>query len=365
MALFMTRGMSLSKWAELGMLQRELALYRWYASQGWKVVFVSYGDASDGEILRASLPQAAVCANLHGLDGNEYAESLLEIHGDTLRTADVFKTNQTSGSREALHVAKGLDKPLVARCGYLLSTFMRHMHGPDSAPCKEAMELEAEVFSRSRLVIVTTREMADDVRMRIPDARIAVVPNYVVPEHFPARTQPPDYDLCFVGRLHPQKNVLALLEALEHSTYRCLLIGDGELRDAAAVRIRPMQDRVHWIPSVPHERLHEYISRARVFILPSRYEGHPKTLLEAMCLGLPVIGTKAPGITPILEQSRGGWLTGSSAGDIRAAIDTAMASPAERAKRGKLSRQFANVHFALEVVAPLESRQILSCIPGN
>src|SRR3546814_20635536 len=60
------------------------------------------------------------------------------------------------------------------------------------------------------------------------------------------------------------------------------MVGDGDLRATAereAAR-RGVKARLHG--NLPHQNLPEMINAGRIFVLPSSYEGHPKTLLEAM-----------------------------------------------------------------------------------
>ena len=47
LVLFFTHGVSLKTWEDVGMLEREVALYRWMQGHGVQVTFVTYGYASD------------------------------------------------------------------------------------------------------------------------------------------------------------------------------------------------------------------------------------------------------------------------------------------------------------------------------
>lgn len=354
-ALFFTRGMSLAAWDAVGMLARELALYRRYLQAGRAVTLVSYGGPEEEAIASRELPGVTLCCNRDALDPERYAAGLAAIHARELSRADVFKTNQVMGSAEALAAARALGKPLVARCGYLLSDFARRMHGQGSPQHREALETEASVFAAARAVVTPTRDMARDVLARVPGARVAVVPNHVAGEHFPERSGEPDFDLCFAGRLAPQKNVLALLEALERTGRSCLLVGDGELRGEVARLAAALGPRVAWEPRVPHERLGALMGRARLFVLPSHYEGHPKTLLEAMFMGLPVLGADSPGIARIVRESGGGWLCGVGADDIAGSVERALSDAGELARRGALAMRHARERYCLDAVALTEA----------
>src|SRR3546814_20581124 len=86
------------------------------------------------------------------------------------------------------------------------------------------------------------------------------------------------------------------------------MVGDGDLRATAereAAR-RGVKARLHG--NLPHQNLPEMINAGRIFVLPSSYEGHPKTLLEAMACGPAVIGTDVPGIREVIDDDRPGLL---------------------------------------------------------
>src|SRR3546814_4760578 len=91
------------------------------------------------------------------------------------------------------------------------------------------------------------------------------------------------------------------------------MVGDGDLRATAereAAR-RGVKARLHG--NLPHQNLPEMINAGRIFVLPSSYEGHPKTLLEAMACGAAVIGTDVPGIREVIEDGRTGLLCAPTA----------------------------------------------------
>jgi glycosyltransferase involved in cell wall biosynthesis len=146
----------------------------------------------------------------------------------------------------------------------------------------------------------------------IPSGKLWVIPNGV---QLPAGIRPiPGAALgvgegrrflVYVGRLHPQKGLDWLLECLppifeQFSDCDLVLVGDGperlRLQDAAAAS--GISERVHfagWRAEIP-----QILAAATAFVLPSRWEGMPNALLEAMASGLPVVSTRAEGVAQIL-----------------------------------------------------------------
>ena len=114
--------------------------------------------------------------------------------------------------------------------------------------------------------------------------------------------------ICFVGRLAEQKNVGALLDAVSGLDVELLVIGDGPLRPALEARARAQDATARFLGVVPHRDLPAIMAGSSLFVLPSLYEGHPKTLIEAMACGVAVIGTDVPGIRDLLRHEETGYL---------------------------------------------------------
>lgn len=86
---------------------------------------------------------------------------------------------------------------------------------------------------------------------------------------------------------------------------RLVLVGDGQRRSWLQERVkeRGLSDRVHfvgWLPSGAAVR--RELDQADLFVLPSRQEGLPRAMIEAMARGLPVIGSSVGGIPELLPR---------------------------------------------------------------
>jgi glycosyltransferase involved in cell wall biosynthesis len=101
------------------------------------------------------------------------------------------------------------------------------------------------------------------------------------------------------GRLIPAKGQEALLRAFaaiadEVPDARLIILGEGPLRGRLeSLRAHyGLEGRV-FLPGF-QQNPHAWVQRSTVFVLPSRTEGFPNALLEAMLLGRPVIATDCP-----------------------------------------------------------------------
>ena len=115
-----------------------------------------------------------------------------------------------------------------------------------------------------------------------------------------------------VARLVPQKGIDVLIRALalvtgSASQWPVLLVGDGPERSALEnqAAVEGVAQRVHFKGF--RRDPETYLAAASVFVLPSRFEGMPNALLEAMAAGLAVIVTDAsPGPLEVVEHRRSG-----------------------------------------------------------
>jgi glycosyltransferase involved in cell wall biosynthesis len=128
-----------------------------------------------------------------------------------------------------------------------------------------------------------------------------------------ARPAGPDERLhvLFAGALTPVKGVDVLLRALAEAVARgaksrLLVAGDGPERSrlAALAAVEGVADRVQFLGHLEHVALRELMRSAIVLVLPSRSEGLPLVVLEAMASGTAVIGSRVGGIEEIV---RDGW----------------------------------------------------------
>ena len=368
LVLFFTRGASLTMWNNVGMFEREVAVYRRLRDLGHKVAFITYGDKRElafGE----RLPGIRICCNRWNLSPKVYERLLPYLHMGALRQADLLKTNQTNGADVAMRATRRWGKPLIARCGYMWSEFAASEHGAESELGRKSLEIERQAFSAAARVVVTTQAMRESIVERLPDraSAIEVIPNYVEVDRFCPAADPSLLEeaelplLCFVGRLAPQKNLENLFQALEGLACRLNVIGQGVLHDRLQEQAKS-NPNIRLLGRVANDRLPEEYRKATAFVFPSFYEGHPKTLIEAMACGLPVIASDVLGNRELVRHGETGWLCQTDSESIRVGIREVLGDAELRARLGRNARQYIVEHFSLDQLIERELalyRQVL------
>ena len=354
--LFFTRGLSLKSWDEAGLFDREISIYRELGRRLGRISLVTYGNHEES-IFRKRLDGLRLICNRWNLSTRNYTFLLTHVHPFFWRDPVVLKTNQVLGADVALEVARRFGKKLVTRCGYLPSNLEIWAHGTESPEAQAMRDLEAAVFQGADRVAVTTAEMRDTIvdRYGVNERKITVIPNFVDTERF--RPKPEcreDRRVCYVGRLHPEKNVEALIEATRGLELELEIAGDGPLRSELTEKVRREHLPVRFLGSVPNSQLPAVLQRVCLFVLPSHLEHQPKALLEAMACGVAVVGTDVPGTRQLIRHRETGYLCGTSADEIRSAMQDLLSDHNLRRHLGSNAREFVVEHFALEHVMELE-----------
>jgi len=193
-------------------------------------------------------------------------------------------------------------------------------------------------YPRIDRIVAVSQGVADDVLniTGLPPERLVVIRNPVVtPEIHTQAARPSGHPwldansvpvILGAGRLTRQKDFSTLLRAFARvrskRPSRLMILGEGKDRTAleALARELGISKDVEFPGFVTN--LASFMSRAKLFVLSSAWEGSPNTLTEAMALGLPVVSTDCPsGPRELLDGGRYGKLVPVGNAD---ALSTAM-----------------------------------------
>lgn len=156
---------------------------------------------------------------------------------------------------------------------------------------------------------------------KIPQEKLRLIRGGIDPEKF-LRVEPADRSslnippdakmILWAGRLDPVKGLDCLLDAFHsitrHTEAHLVLAGDGPLRYHLIDRVKTLslQDRVHMPGS--RDDVPSLMKAADLFVFPSRTEGLPNALLEAMACNCSIITTDVPGCGDLIQHEINGLL---------------------------------------------------------
>lgn len=360
LVLFLTAGASLQYWHKVGFLSREAELYQRLLPHVGRISWVTYGGVSDLQY-QDVIPGIHILYNRWRLPIQVYIQQLPWLHRAAFQSATLLKSEQTGGVEAALRTAEFFGKRLIARSGFSLALFAQYEPQAYEENYDSILALEKKSFSAAQQIVVTTEEMRDTALKthHLSPEKIRVIPNYINTERFAPPEKPTQRDrplILFVGRLTYQKNVENLLTAVAPlKNVDVEIVGSGTLYDTLVQRIRDENlSHVKLIGNVPNAELPQKFRQAAIYVQPSRYEGHPKTIFEAMSSGLPVIAGNAPGIRQFIRHQETGWLCEENPDSIRAGIEALLANAEMRQTIGQAARRYVVENFSLDQVVALE-----------
>lgn len=126
-----------------------------------------------------------------------------------------------------------------------------------------------------------------------------------------ARAERNEIRLVFIGELNSNKDPLRVIDVVRHlrgagHAVSATLVGDGPLRDEVAEAVQRSPDALRWVPqTVTPER---FLQEGDLLLMPSRREGLPRVVIEALATGRSVVARSNRGARELLRSPSQGRL---------------------------------------------------------
>lgn len=161
--------------------------------------------------------------------------------------------------------------------------------------------------------------------------------------------------ILHIGRYSDAKNHPELIKAISvlHQSYPNIelhLVGKGLLKEKVAEAISRYDASKYVIEHGTTSNPYEFLYNADIFVLPSKYEGMPMTLIEAMGSALPIVASKVGGIPDMIEDNKEGLLCSPDAEDIAKKIARLIEDQELREDLGRAAYE-ASKRFSSEKMA--------------
>ena len=308
LALFFSCGVSLKTWHDIGMIDREVAIYNELSGHFKHIYFFTYGDEDDLRFKSYLADNITIIPKKYISNSLLYSFMLPIIHHKTLKNVDILKTNQMSAAWSAALTKLIFRSKLVVRTGFMWSVNFTREY-PKSRKKLLIKGVERFAYKIADATITSSESNFNYVEQNYHPRSHILIPNYVETDVFkPLNRTKNRGSICFVGSLYRAKNPLALLEALKGLPYCVDIIGSGPQSSQLQEVARSNGVKASFLGNIPNHELPEILNRHELFVLPSLWEGMPKTLLEAMACGtLPVV-TDIPANREWIENGKNGFL---------------------------------------------------------
>jgi GalNAc-alpha-(1->4)-GalNAc-alpha-(1->3)-diNAcBac-PP-undecaprenol alpha-1,4-N-acetyl-D-galactosaminyltransferase len=230
-----------------------------------------------------------------------------------------------------------------------------------------------------RVLRIATYWRADAVVAQTPDAarwisKLCRVDAISIPNPLralPEADVPREEMILAVGRLSREKGFDLLIRAYssikhEFPNWRLVIIGDGPARPELTILSEQLQigDRVEF--HAPVKDIESWMSRAGLVVQPSRFEGFPNVILEAMGMGAAVITTDCrSGPAEIIKDGVNGRLVPvEDISKLAEVMSELLRRPAERVRLGSEAKRVKQV-FRQDLVMQMWERAVAPALPGS
>ena len=265
----------------------------------------------------------------------------MSSYGSFARKSLVARAGRIARVPVVIHVHDGRFELFFNRCPRILQRYI------------------STTFNEASVVIALGETWARRLANIAPQARVVAVPNAVIPR---VQTPQPDagapVSVLFLGGISDQKGAFTLIDAWalmrnassSGGRAELTLAGDGAVQQALErVQQLDLVDEVHvlgWTAPLQAEAL---LRSSQVLVLPSRSEGQPMAVLEAMAHGLCVVVTDVGGISDMVDVSCGVFVPVDDANALGAALESVITEHDQRERLGAAALQRVRERFDADI----------------
>ena len=309
-----TYGYSLKTWDESGTLERELSIYTELQKKyGIEFTFLTYGDNSDLELAIKNLDVDIIPIYKYQKKSSSKLINILKSIYFPFKNKrlfidiDIIKQNQLQGSWVAIVLKSLLRKPLFTRTGYDVykfcledkkNFFIKFLY---LYLTKITIQI-SNIYSVSNLTDLKYSEFKYNKKKQF-----VLRPNWILPNEYVKNTRYSNKVLC-VGRLEYQKNFGYIINEFEGTDFEIDIVGKGSQKNELHDLSIKNNVKVNFLKNIDNKELIKLYSDYKYFISSSLYEGHPKTVLEAMHSGCIVFLSDISNHSELVEHGVDGYI---------------------------------------------------------
>ena len=176
--------------------------------------------------------------------------------------------------------------------------------------------LDTFIYCRYYKIICVSKQVQVALIEWLPNLqrKSVVISNGVIVSDLSNRSPIKKYDVLFVGRLTKAKGVDILIKAINilkekyRKEIKAVIVGKGDLEEELKELVKELgiEKEVEFLGV--RKDIEKLMKSTKLFVLSSRWEGLPLTILEAMSSGAGIIATKVGGIPEIIQNGKEGIL---------------------------------------------------------
>ena len=317
-AIFTTFDYSLKTWKEAGVLTRELEFFNYLIKKyNLNFTFITYGDKNDIELIQNySNFKVIPIYSLVKLRKNKptrYLNSLIIPFKlkKYLKNIDLIYQNQLLGSWVSIITKYVIKKPLMIRTGYDMFSFAKFA---SNSSFKILLYKMLTLFSISLCDLFTVTSKTDyqiyEKNFKKFKDKVLIRPNWVISTKRNPLDNRNKNKILSVGRLVDQKNFELLIKEFQNTNdlLEIDIVGEGSQLGHLSELGKDNKVKLNFLGKLTNEKLNLIYQDYIYYFSTSKYEGNPKTVLEAMAAGCIVVLSNIPNHTELVEDGVNGFL---------------------------------------------------------
>tara|TARA_A100001011_G_scaffold132354_1_gene139457 strand:- start:3754 stop:4884 length:1131 start_codon:yes stop_codon:yes gene_type:complete len=327
--IFFTYEYSLKLWNNSGILERELIYYKKLLNldNNLAITLITYGDESDFDYQPdlnnfTILPVYSVIKKSNSKLINYLKSFFIPILiNKKIQDVDVIKQYQLQGAWIAILYKYLIKKPLILRTGYDMYSF--------SLKEKKSLiktflykSLTSLSLKLSNLYTVSTKSDFNFLtkKFKFDTSKIKVRSNWIILTKNKNILERNEFKILSVGRLEEQKNYKELIQTFKSSKFEIDIYGEGSQKEELIELSRLNHVKVNFKGLIDYTSLQNIYNDYRYYVSFSKYEGNPKTVLEAQAAGCVVITLQEQNTNELIENGISGIILKNSR-DILSTIE--------------------------------------------
>mgnify|MGYP001219418796 FL=1 len=300
---FLTYGYSLKTWSDSGQLAREIRHFEALRSENEKIKFkiFSYGEDNDFEYIEKDFIEVVSIYKYIKKSNYKIVNFIKSFFiKKILREVDLDKSelviqNQLLGSWVSYLFKKNLKIPLIIRTGYDMFEFSINENKNISKKLFFKY-LTKKSLDKCDLYTVTSSCDKDFLLKNFSkkySSKIKIRSNWVDSKvNIQINNKNIVNNIVSVGRIEEQKNYELIIRSIQGTNFELDIFGEGSLKEDLVKLSEELNVNINFLGIVNNEILVKKLQHYKFYISSSKFEGNPKSVLEAMSSGCIVIASK-------------------------------------------------------------------------
>lgn len=178
--------------------------------------------------------------------------------------------------------------------------------------------------------------------------------DYYNSKHFQTKKDTNYFNIISVANLVPVKGIEVLIDAvctLDNPKIKLIILGDNtnEYGKTLQQKVNELGKEEQIVFLGKHLDVREFLANSDLYVIPSKKEGMPMALVEAMCMSIPVLGSDISGINFVLKDFSEYLFEASNSDELAAKIDLMISKTEEERKEiGSLLRNYVVNNFSMQ-----------------